>query len=95
MNKPGNNIFVLFTCDTWKSTASMRLACATTSTIKLRKAVERCIHEDRMSYHEDCYDGAAAQVKALRNDWKTIEPQEINPFLDCGYIEVCENGQLI
>lgn len=91
-------IYILMTCDQWKSKDSMRVYAACTSLPTLRRLISDGIQREVFSYGEA--GSFRRQAKAFRTDWQAIG-QQSNRLDDilrlCGnvkyaYVEVCENG---
>lgn len=58
-----NPIFIVFACDAWKATDSMRLVSATTSRAKLKELVATCVESETFEYGEDSVEAAATQLR--------------------------------
>ena len=75
-----NPIFIVFACDAWKATDSMRLVSATTSLEKLKELVAACV------------EAAATQ---LRKDFDSgLSIYDINNNLRFGIITAAEDGEM-
>lgn len=91
-------IYILMTCDQWKSKDSMRVYAACTSLPTLRRLISDGIQGEVFSYGEA--GSFRRQAKAFRADWQAIGSQSnrLDDILRlCGdvkyaYVEVCENG---
>ena len=82
-----NPIFIVFACDAWKATDSMRLVSATTSREKLKELVAACVE-----YGEDSVEAAATQ---LRKDFDSgLSIYDINNNLRFGIITAAEDGEM-
>ena len=77
------DIYLLYSCDIWKSKNTMRLEIATTDITKLKNKIIREIEIDNMNVVEKDYKSFI-----LNNP-----PHEINIALDNGYIDVVEDGE--
>lgn len=77
------DIYLLYSCDIWKSKSTMRLEIATTDIAKLKRKIIREIEMDNMNVVEKDYKSFI-----LNNP-----PHEINIVLDNGYIDVVEDGE--
>lgn len=89
MNKP---IYIVFSCDEWKATASMRLVSATTSRAKLKELVATCVESETFEYGEDSVEAAATQ---LRKDFDSgLSIYDINNNLRFGIITAAEDGEM-
>lgn len=85
-------IFIVFACDDWKSTDSMRLVSATTSRAKLKELVATCVESERFEYGEDSVEDAATQ---LRKDFESgLSIYDINNNLRFGIITAAEDGEM-
>lgn len=95
-------IYVLMTCDEWKSKSSMRFYAACTSPTKLRTLISRGIEKDFFSYNDESRS-FKEQAKNFRSDWaKTVNDAYPNYPMDellglCGrvkyvHITVAEDG---
>lgn len=89
-----NNIYLLYTCDAWKGTDSMRLTVATTSTSRLKKAIEDRLHAEDMVYGDE-KSAVKEQLYRFRQDWKEMTADELNVLLKYGYIQEVGNGEII
>lgn len=67
-----NNIYILFTCDEWKSRDSMRLVCATTDLEKLKNAISESIKVDSMVYTHGEMSDAACDTTEFVQDWDEL-----------------------
>lgn len=94
--KNHKQIFLLYSCDAWKSNDSMKLLTATTSTTRLRRFIESKIMSGDMRYADsgETYCGKKA-VQQFRTDWKTITRAGINSQLDEGFIDYVYDGEEI
>lgn len=70
------------------------VVCVTTSLFKLRKAVEFCIHAGTLTYGNSGTP-IPEQIRALRDDWKSLTRCELNQKLRGGYLRAEENGAII
>lgn len=87
-----NPIFIVFTCDAWKATDSMRLVFATTSRTKLKELVATCVESETFEYGEDSVEAAATQ---LRKDFDSgLSIYDINNNLRFGIITAAEDGEM-
>ena len=86
-------LLLLFACDPWKSTDSMKLVSACTTPDLLRDAVIRALDEGYMKYGYQT-DTATAQemMEEFKNDWKLREVNSVNDRLWCGFIDKVEDG---
>jgi hypothetical protein len=94
------NIYILSTCDEWKSHDSMSIRCVSTSLNKILKAIRNDIKADDMLYkadnNEESYDLLNADVSSMKKsgqpDWEIAN--EIDACLKYGYLEVWEDGAI-
>ena len=63
------NIYLLFSCNEWKSRDSMRLVCATTELEKLKQAIVESIKVDSMVYTHGEMSDAACDPSEFEQDW--------------------------
>lgn len=81
------DIYILFTCDIWKSNSSMRVAGVTINRSKLKKMIKKGILEGAFSYDGD--DGNKG-AKKFATDGR-FENGNYD-LLDYGYVMRAENG---
>lgn len=88
------NIYILYSCDAWKSNNSMSIIVATTSIRKLKSIIVKEIEEGNIEYER--YDNITAknQAKALIKDWSENGPEYIFANLKYGYVEVFVDGEV-
>ena len=89
-----NNIYLLNTCDEWKSSSSMSCIMATTSLEKLRKGIIQKIKDEDIEYKRG-YDDITVkeQLAMFKSDWERDKTFACDN-LDYGYVETMENGVL-
>lgn len=94
--KNHKQIFLLYSCDAWKSNDSMKLLTATTSTTRLRRFIESKIMSGDMRYADsgETYCEKKA-VQQFCTDWKTITRAGVNSQLDEGFIDYVYDGEEI
>ena len=89
-----SNIYLLSTCDEWKSSSSMSCIMATTSLDKLRKGIIQKIKDEDIEYKRG-YDDITVkeQLAMFKSDWERDKTFACDN-LDYGYVETMENGVL-
>lgn len=86
-------IYLLYSCDEWKSKS--HLICATTSKSKLKDAIMRCIQSDDMTYSHGATNlSSDEQVELFCEDWQNDTPYNINSCLTYGFFETVSDGEL-
>lgn len=96
-------LYLMHSCDTWKSKCSMTLLMVTASKFKLKHFVARMIEEQSMTYGSAsahrCKPNGSYPTHAMAKQWKkdfdekTIN--ELNVYLNLGYIECVHDGEEI
>lgn len=96
MKKSKKQIFLLYSCDEWKSTDSLRLVCATTSPTKMKMAIASMIEAGEMEYfmEEDTTDNLKKAAKRFREDWKYLTRRDLNNYLKYGFYDYAYDGEL-
>lgn len=92
MEKSKKQIFVLFSCDVWKTWASKRLIGATTSPTKLKKMIIEEIKEEGMTYGNE-EASIAKQVAQFKKDFKEKPKDDINSLLTYGFYDYVYDGE--
>lgn len=87
-------IFVVFSCDEWKSTNSMRLLMATTSGCKLKSYIAKRIKDDTFGYGDEELS-KKKQVEKFKFDFSASTIGTINSRLHNGYYDYCYDGEEI
>lgn len=82
-------------CDEWKSLDSMRPITVTHSSVTLRKLLEDCIRSDEMEYTHGEELPKTKQIQLLREDWKILSINEINGYLNYGFVQEVIDGERI
>lgn len=88
-------IYLLYSCDEWKSFASMRLEMATTDPAVLDDAIAMFITDREMSF--DGKDGKdAADEFLIENNDKNLQDADTNCYhrLGFGFVQIVEDGAL-
>jgi len=83
------HIFLLFSCDIWKS--NMSLTCAAITRSKIKNAIVRAIHRGDMCYENEDIS-ITRQIQLFRKDWKDKPSERLNDNLLFGFIDTIENG---
>ena len=88
-----NELFLLFTCDPWKGTDSMKLASVCSTPELLQAAVNRAIQEGYMKYGYQA-DTASVQemLEEFESDWKLRDLRSVNDRLWCGFVDKVKDG---
>lgn len=90
------NIYLLHTCDGWKSKKSMDCIMATTSLANLRKGIIAKIKSNDIEYTRGEGDGDISikkQIAMFNEDWKQDSSFACDS-LEYGYVKIMENGAL-
>lgn len=97
--KSKKQIYLYFTCDTWKSRDSMKLVMATTSQTRMRRFAEKQILEDpEVRFTNGSIEDSAdpkAEMLQFRAAWKTMNRNDINDRLNGAYIDYAYDGEEI
>lgn len=92
--KSKKQIYLLYSCDTWKSKSSMILIMATTSKMKMQRFIANEISSVRVTY-----DGENRKVKdavaQFKKDWDSLPRGDINGKLDGLYVDYAYDGEEI
>lgn len=91
-------LFILYTCDDWKSRSSMDMYYIGTSTKsgmkRLVQAVAKGIKERKFRYRSDGETSVSEQIESLKDDMKQscacTLVYDINARLDCGFVELVQ-----
>lgn len=94
MQKSKKQIFVLFRCDIWKGSDSMRLCGATTSPTKLKAMIASEIREGNMCYGDED-EKVDTQLKNFKNDFKAKTRDVINSNLKYGFYDYVYDGETV
>ena len=92
MKNSKKQIFVLFSCNTWKTYDSMRLVGATTSPTKLKMMIIEEIKDGNMAYKDE-EASINQQVTQFKKDFKEKIRGEINSLLTYGFIDYMYDGE--
>lgn len=96
MKESKKQIFLLWSCDEWKSTDSMSLVCATTSPTKMKMAISGMIESGDMEYFtgDDTSTNPQKAAKQFREDWKEITSNTLNNSLRYGFYDYVYDGEM-
>lgn len=88
-------IYILFTCDAWKSKNSMRVRMVSTDLEKIRASILKGIEEDDFDYTGTPDENYRRNMaREFRHDCKTGKTlTEINSALRFGFVEEFEDGE--
>lgn len=87
-------IYILNSCDEWKSWSSMSLIMASTSLRKIKGEIVKQIKEGNIEYKRGNQNlSKTAQIKMLREDYKTHGEKFIFDNLNYGYINDVADGE--
>ena len=75
-------IYLLYSCDDWKSYSSFRLVMASTNENEVRKEVIKQVDKGYMDY-DSCLD-----------ELETLDLESINNILEYGFINIVKDGEL-
>lgn len=93
-------IYLLYSCDIWKSRDSMRLLMATTSKMKMKLFIQRKIGAEEMEY-PCCEQGVQKdmlprlEVALFRKDFENETIRTINDKLRYGFLDYVIDGEEI
>lgn len=94
MTKSNKQIYLVYSCDEWKTLSSMRLLLATTSQRKLTSYLTTQIMLGCMSY-QDGSVSSEEQIEKFKRDFEREPRQNINNNLCYGYFDYCYDGEEI
>lgn len=95
MTKSKKQIYLVYSCDTWKSTDSMQLIMATTSKRKLKSYIAKAIKSDDFEYSWTDNESKTKQAAEFEHDFEHSLRYDINTKLKYGYIDYCYDGEEI
>lgn len=87
-------IFLLYSCDEWKSKDTMILVCASTATTKIRKAIIAQLNSNDMEYSNGEKLTEQKQIAMFKKDWKTELRDNINDKLRFGFFDYVYDGAI-
>lgn len=89
-------IYIVCSCDIWKTTDSMRIITATTSVTKLKQLIAQLIEDGTFGYgvRQNSYGKDAAS--RFREDYnnRNLHVDVLNDVLLYGYIEAVADGAI-
>lgn len=86
-------IFLLYSCDDWKMNSSYALVCASTSALKIKRAIIREIQDGNMEY--DCLlEDVKSMVEEFKRDWDVKVRADINSKLKFGFLDYVYDGEI-
>lgn len=100
MKKEKKDIFILQTCDEWKSHSSMSICMVTTNFDDMARQIKEMIKAGDMLYGAD---NTEESVDCFYHDWnyfnksgynQRVSASKINNLLEYGFIEVWEDGEI-
>lgn len=83
-------IFLLYSCDQWKSKDSERLVCASTELEKIKDAIIEEIKEGNMCYEDENYS-VKKMLKNFNSDWDS--GYDVDPLLIYGSFSCVNDGE--
>lgn len=92
--KMSKQIFLLYSCDEWKTKDSLRLVCASTSANKIKKAIITSIKNNEMEYTDGNELSLTKSVILFKKDWESALRDIINDRLKYGFTEYVYDGEL-
>ena len=92
--KSQKQIFILFSCDEWKSKDDMRVICATTSANKIKNAIITKLKHDEIAYNEDEDLNVNNQINMFKKDWKDKTREFINDRLKFAFYDYVYDGEI-
>ena len=95
MTKSKKQIYLVYSCDEWKSTDSMKLMMATTSQRKLKSYIVKAIKDGDFVYSWTDNESKAEQISGFKYSFKYSTRYDINNKLKYGYIDYCYDGEEI
>ena len=88
----GKPIWILYSCDEWKSYDGMRVVCASTSSEKIKKAIIAEINDEHMDYC-DAEWSRSEMVKEFKSDWGSKIRDYINNNILFGFYDYITDGE--
>lgn len=94
--KTKKQIFLVYACDSWKSTSSMKQPImVTTSVRKLKSFIAKKIKAGDFIYTHGTAMSETKQAAMFRADFETLTMREINDCLVYGFYEYVYDGEEI
>ena len=95
MVKSKKQIYLVYSCDGWKSNSSMGLLMATTSVRRLKAFVAKEIADGNMDYSNGITETPKRMSEKFKKDFDIIPRDNINNNLAYGFIDYCYDGEEI
>ncbi len=91
--KSKKQIYLLYSCDQWKSRSSMNLIMATTSQTKMCRFIKKKILDEEIVYGSSEHYNERAAAQAFVKDWNTLPRDEINVRLEEYFLDYTYDGE--
>lgn len=88
------NIYLLFSCDQWKSKDSMRLVVATTLPDRLTKVISDQIRNDTMEFDRGDELSMTGMLREIKKYNPETQLSDLNNFLVYGYVDCVRDGEV-
>ena len=88
-------IYVLFSCDEWKSTDSMQMICATTDPGCMLNVIEQELEDGNMSFFWGNESEAESVEAFVRFKTENGDMNFINSPLEYGHLMIVEDGEVL
>ena len=85
-------IYLIYSCDVWKATESMKLVMATASTRKLKSFMSQKIEDEDFEYSDGTPSVPKREAAQFKKDFACLPIREINDRLHCAFIDSCVDG---
>lgn len=95
MTKSKRQIYLVYSCDEWKSNSSMGLLMATTSVRRLKAFIAKEIANGNMDYSNGITETPKRMSAKFEKDFDIIPRERINDSLVYGYFDYCYDGEEI
>lgn len=95
MTKSKRQIYLVYSCDEWKSNSSMGLLMATTSVRRLKAFVAKEIANGNMDYSNGITETPKRMSEKFQKDFDIIPRERVNDNLVYGCIDYCYDGEEI
>lgn len=86
-------IFLVYSCDEWKSTDSQRVIFVSTSQRKVKAFIRKCIENGTMTYDTGDTPSPKQAGKRFAEDWKNKTRYDINSILGYGLYDYVQDGE--
>ena len=89
------DIYILFSCDEWKSNDSMQMICASVYPEKMLDVIENEIDEGNMTFYygNSEEDESLSAFRKFRSEGADLK--FINGPLEYGHLEIVEDGEVL